>query len=608
MALPPTFNDMRIRAKEFVNEHQDDSSERGEAQTFWNDFFQIFGIKRQSVGIYEQLARRLGKAAGFIDMFWPGVLIVEHKSRGEPLEPAYDQATDYTAELSPDDHPRYIIVSDFQNIKLYDLQTIGKQGEWTISLEELPQKLDLFGFIAGYNKQEYVEQHPVDIKASKQLTKIHNELKQTGYGGQDLEILLVRLLFCMFAEDNGVFDKGIFYDYIYSRTEEDAADLGPKLVLLFETLDKPINERQTTLDEYLQRFPYVNGNLFKKRISTPTFNHNMRHSLLDAARNNDWSQINPAIFGAMFQNVMQESGTEKRRELGAHYTSEINIQKVIKPLFLDTLRTEFEESKHQFHVLSHFHDKLASLKFLDPACGCGNFLVVAYRELRRLELDVLKILYGEHLGDPEINLKSIVKCNVNQFYGIEFEEFPSQVAQVALWLTDAQMNNEAQDVFHKPLVRLPLISSATIIHGDALELDWQEVLGGKKNIIILGNPPFSGGKQMTQFQRDQVKSLFPNGTGAGVLDFVAGWYAKAIEYIKGTDIKVAFVSTNSIAQGEQVGILWKYLLEYGAKINFAHKTFRWSNEASGKAAVYCVIIGFSLEDYGPKRLYEYATP
>lgn len=595
---------MRIRAKIFADYWQNATKEEADKQTFWNEFFEIFGVQRKSLAVYEQQVKRLGRAAGFIDLFWPGTLIVEHKSLGESLDYAYNQAGDYAANLNPAEQPQYIIVSDFQNIKLYDL--VGDH-QWSIDLDELPTKLDLFGFIAGYHKQEYLEQHPVDIKASKQLTQIHDELRKTGYLGEDLEILLVRLLFCMFAEDNGVFDKRIFYEYLYDRTSEDASDLGPKLIHLFQVLDQQIEDRQSTLDEYLQRFPYVNGGLFKKSIATPTFDHNMRHTLLDAARNNDWDQINPAIFGAMFQNVMQESGPKKRRELGAHYTSEANILKVIKPLFLDDLRSEFESSKHQINLLNQLHEKISRLKFLDPACGCGNFLVVAYRELRRLELDILKIIYGEHLGDAAVNVSDILKCSVDQFYGIEIEEFPTQVAQVAMWLTDAQMNKLASDQFHTSIVRLPLAASATIVHGDALEKDWNDVISPTDLNYLFGNPPFSGGKQMSQEQRDQVRALFPGVSGAGVLDFVAGWYAKAMKYIQGTKIRTAFVSTNSIVQGEQVGILWEYMTSNGAIINFAHRTFKWGNESGGTAAVYCVIIGFWLEDSKNKMIYEYAT-
>jgi hypothetical protein len=603
--MPLSWNEIRIRAAQFSEEWKDETSESGEKQTFWNQFFNIFGVDRRRVAVYEQQVRKLSGASGFIDLFWPGELVVEHKSHGEPLDPAFDQAADYLLSLSPEEHPRYVITSDFRTIRLYDLAAAGDTNMLQISLKDLPQKVDHFSFIAGYRKQEIHEEDPVNRKAAERLAELHDQLKNTGYGGHDLEVLLVRILFCLFAEDSLVFGKNQFHDFIYNRTDIDGSDLGAQLNQLFEVLNTAKSTRQTNLDESLHAFPYVNGKLFEERIAPASFDHRMRDRILDAAHDMNWSEISPAIFGAMFQSVMDP---EKRRNLGAHYTSEHNILKAIKPLFLDSLWGEFEIAKDNQQVLNEFHKKIASLKFLDPACGCGNFLVVSYREIRRLELSILKKIYtvpGLHPNELELDLEAVTKCNVDQFYGIEIEEFPAQIAQVALWLTDVQANNEASDYFGKPLVRLPLLHSPSIINSDALDTEWTNVIEPTKLDYLLGNPPFAGKQLQTDKQKAQIELLFEGHNGAGNLDYVSGWYVKAIKYIQGTDIKVAFVSTNSITQGEQVSILWSYMLERGTWINFAHKTFRWSNEGSGSAGVYCIILGFWLEEAKHKQIFEY---
>lgn len=602
--MPLPWSEITVRASKFAEEWKDAKSEQADKQTFWNEFFEIFGTQRKSVAMYEEAVKKLGGAQGFIDLFWPGMVIVEHKSLGKSLDTAYDQAADYALMLSPADQPRYIITTDFQIIRLYDLE--GPEGPkfWQIQLKDLPKKADMFSFLGGYKKQEIIEEDPVNRKAAERLAELHDHLKATGYVGHDLEVLLVRLLFCLFAEDSGIFEKGLFYEFIDDGTDMHGANLGAHVTQLFEVLNTPKDKRQSNLDTRLSKFPYVNGKLFSERIAVPTFDYKMRDSLLKASHTLNWSTISPAIFGAMFQGVMDP---QQRRGLGAHYTSEQNILKVIKPLFLDDLWAEFEKAKQNRSLLNQFHEKLPKLTFFDPACGCGNFLVVSYRELRKLELAVLKEVHGPMVKQGlDFDLESIVECNVDQFYGIEIEDFPAQIAQVALWLTDVQMNNDAAAYFGKPLIRLPLTHSATIVKEDALETEWGDLIAPSKLNYLLGNPPFSGGKLMTQDQRDQVVDLFPKGSGAGVLDFVAGWYSKAIDYIQGTDIKVAFVSTNSITQGEQVSILWEHMLEKGAKINFAHRTFRWSNDASGKAAVYCVIIGFWLAEAKQKWLFDYA--
>ncbi len=441
----------------------------------------------------------------------------------------------------------------------------------------------------------------VNIEAAERMGQLHDKLKAIGYEGHELEVYLVRLLFCLFADNTSIFERWQFKELIQQRTTEDGSDLARLLDDLYQVLNKPQDKRLKNLDEQLAAFPYVNGQLFEQRLSTASFDAEMRRTLLNCCEL-DWGRISPAIFGSLFQSVMD---LQKRRKLGAHYTSEKNIFKLIKPLFLDDLRAEFEAIKKQRRRLQELHKKIAELKFLDPACGCGNFLVVAYRELRELELDILLELNQDN-STLSIDITLNILCNVDQFYGIEIEEFPAQIAQTALWLTDHQMNLKVSEKFGQYYVRLPLKKSATIVQTDALEKDWSEIINPNELNYILGNPPFSGAKYMTDEQRNQITSIFSDVKSSGLLDYVTGWYRKAADYmILNPNIKTAFVSTNSISQGEQVGILWTDLLSSGVKINFAHRTFEWSSEARGKATVHCVIIGFALSDLNVKRLFDY---
>lgn len=470
-------------------------------------------------------------------------------------------------------------------------------------LKDLVKNVQHFGFIAGYIKQTFKEQDPVNIKAANLMGKLHDRLEAIGYEGHDLEVYLVRLLFCLFAEDSTIFEKDLFTDFITNRTAADGSDLAAKLSELFYILNTPVEKRLTNLDEQLSRFPYVNGKLFEERLPPAAFDTAMRNSLLQCCSIN-WGNISPAIFGSMFQSVMNP---QERRNLGAHYTSEKNILKLIQPLFLYELKNEFIRIKNlknnKIKQLTEFHKEISELKFLDPACGCGNFLVITYRELRLLEIEILRELYK---NQQAISIKEIIWLDVDMMYGIEYEEFPAQIAQVAMWLIDHQMNMLISEEFGQYFVRLPLKKSATIVHGNALQIDWEAIVPKNKLSYILGNPPFIGSKIMKQTQRNEIVQLFDKIDGSGTLDYVTGWYAKAAKYIEETNVKVAFVSTNSIVQGEQVGILWKYLLNnFDIKIHFAHRTFKWSNEAKGNAAVYCVIIGFTNFDTVNKVIYDY---
>lgn len=599
MATVISWNEIRTRAIQFSRDWAGEESERAEAQTFWNEFFNVFGITRRRVAVFEKKVDKLKNKHGRIDLFWPGQLLAEHKSRGEDLEAAFEQATDYFAGLDEKDLPQYIVVSDFEKIRIVDLENNTKQE---FHLKDFHKYIKLFGFIAGYQKKEIKSEDPVNIKAANRMADLHKRIEGVGYSGHELEIFLVRILFCFFADDSGIFEKGIFREFIEERTKGDGSDLGQHLQLIFQILNTPDSKRLATLDEELQHFPYVDGILFHETLPIVSFNSDMRDELLKAAAF-DWSIISPAVFGSMFQSIMDPI---QRRNIGAHYTSEKNIMKVIQSLFLDELQDQFKLAGNQKNKLEALLKKLADINLLDPACGCGNFLVISYRELRRLELEVLKKL---HHGNSEslFGGGSLTLLNVDQFFGIEKEEFAARIAETALWLMDHQMNLEVGEVFGKMPDRLPLKTSAKIEIANALRIDWDQVMGNAKPTFILGNPPFVGSKFMMPDQRDDITHLFPIENN-GILDYVSGWYAKAAEYIQNSETEVAFVSTNSITQGEQVGVLWKYLIDkFEIKINFAHKTFKWTNDAKGKAGVYCVIIGFGIKDRDKKFIYEYES-
>ena len=593
MAL--SWNEIKNRAINFSKEWEKEQREHAESQSFWNDFFNIFGISRKRVASFEEPVKKLGEQRGRIDLFWKGTLLVEHKSRGKDLSKAYTQAMDYFPGLKEAELPKYILISDFETFKLYDLEE-DKNYEFT--LNELYKNVHLFGFIAGYTKHKVVAEDPINIQAAQMMGKLHDKLKDVGYDGHPLELFLVRLLFLGFAEDTSIFEKRAFLEFLENKTSEDGSDLGSKLTELFQVLNTPFEKRLKNLDESLATFPYVNGKLFEEFLPIPSFDSKMREILLECCYL-DWSKISPAIFGSLFQSIMDK---EHRRNLGAHYTSEANILKLIRPLFLDELYEKFEKVKKNKKQLAEFHKELSTLHFLDPACGSGNFLIIAYRELRILELEILKILYSENVLD----ISSIVWCDVDQFHGIEVEEFPAQIAQVAMWLIDHQMNMMISEHFGQYFVRLPLKKSANIVHANSLQISWEDVISKEQLTYILGNPPFIGSKLLNSNQRKEMETIFSNVKNGKVLDYVTAWYLKASKYIQGTNIKVAFVSTNSIVQGEQVGILWKELFtNYGIKIHFAHQTFNWSNEAKSNAAVHVVIVGFASFDTTNKKIFEY---
>lgn len=600
--MPLSWNEIKARAIAFSKDWSAETSERAEAQSFWNAFFHVFGIERRRVASFEKqvaIARAGFKLKhGRIDGFWKGTLLIEHKSAGQSLDRAFAQAVDYFDGLPERDLPRYVLVSDFARLRLCDFES-GSETEF--ALKDLHKHIKRFGFIAGYQAQVIKPQDPVNLRAAEQMGKLHDALKASGYDGHPLEVLLVRVLFCLFADDTGIFQPTqAFRAWVEERTADDGSDLGPQLAQLFQVLNTPEDGRSKALDEQLRAFPFVNGRLFEEALPLAAFDATMRERLLDACAI-DWSTISPAIFGALFQSIMD---SKARRNLGAHYTSEENILKLVKPLFLDELRAEFERVKGNRNRLFEFHKKLRTLNFLDPACGCGNFLVITYRELRLLELDVLRAAYGD--GQQLLDIHQRLSLDVDQFHGIEIEEFPAQIAQVALWLMDHQMNVMAGEEFGLYFARIPLKATPHIVHGNALRIAWADVLPPERCSYVLGNPPFVGHHLQSKEQKSDMLHCLRDAPAAGVLDYVCAWYCKAADFIAGTRIRAAFVSTNSITQGEQVGILWRALLQRAPlQIHFAHRTFRWSNEAAGRAHVYCVIIGFAACEPGSRTVFEY---
>ncbi|MDR0499363.1 MAG: hypothetical protein LBH03_06500, partial [Holophagales bacterium] len=626
-----SWDDIQANAISFSKRWEDAHDEMSEAQSFVRAFLAIFGVQdplavgrfekrtphghsiiadepdgeqsensHKGTGQHQQGTRgrgfhdqpgadalRNGRRFGRMDYFWPKQIAIEMKSRGKDLGEAYRQLKDYVIHLPSDDMPELLMVSDFEKIALYNRTTADGVSFKT---KDLHQNIRRFARIAGFETtRRIVEQLEVNVQAAEKMALLHDTLKKRGYEGHDLEVYLVRLLFCLFADSTGIFPRQTFLNYI-QNSKDDGSDLSERIFKLFEILNMPddTRDKKTLLSPNIKQFRYINGGLFKDPLLSAQFDPKMRGILIDCCYF-DWSSISPAIFGAMFQGIMDR---EQRREIGAHYTSEENILKLINPLFIDELWKEFNAIKTELKALDKFHAKIASLKILDPACGCGNFLIIAYRELRLLELEILKIKVSSGQKRLAFAVASLLKVNVGQFYGIECEAFPCQIAQTGLWLMDHLMNMRVSTEFGQHYVRLPLTTSATIVHGNALRIDWESVVSKDELSYILGNPPFVGKKEQSKEQKAELFETFGNQKGIGNLDYVTAWYKKAADMMDSTTIRTAFVSTNSITQGEQAPVLWK-ALHNAVKIDFAHRTFKWSNEAKGKAAVHCVIVGFS---------------
>ena len=513
--MPLSWNEIRHRAIAFSKEWTGVKREQAEKQTFWNEFFNVFGVPRRAVASFEEPIRNLSGDYGYIDLFWPGKVLVEHKSRGKDLSKAESQAFRYIQDLAregrTDEIPRYVIVSDFGRIALHDLEPEDQQNlplfqNYRVASIEFPladfhKHIHAFAFIPGYKQHKFEEQDPINIRAVEIMGRLHDTLEAGGYKGHQLERFLVRILFCLFAEDTGIFEPEAFKLYLVNRTATDGSDLGLHLARLFEVLNTPEEKRKKNLDDSLAAFRYVNGDLFAEKLDFADFNSDMRNALL-ACTDFDWSRILPAIFGSLFQAVMEP---QERRQIGGHYTSERDILKLIRSLFLDDLRADFERAKNSKAELKRFHEKIAGLRFLDPACGCGNFLVITYRELRLMEIEILKALFP---GDqPNLNIQSLSLVDVDAFYGIEISEWPVRIAEVAMWLMDHQMNIRLSEAFGQYFVRLPLKKSPTIVCGNALRLDWKKILPPGQCSYILGNPPFVGKHYRTDDQRQDLLTV-----------------------------------------------------------------------------------------------------
>ena len=608
-----TITEVRRRLQKFAVEHAGDTDEKQHAQQFWRDFYSCFGLSKSSAAMFEARVVKLGGKRGYIDSFIPSLLLVEQKSAGKDLDEAYKQAQEYFLAITNEfERPRYIVVCDFARFRLYDLEASAKDY-LECTLDELHKRADWFKFLLDGKKVTIIaEELPINRKAAEQIAKLHDALLRANYKGRDLEVFLTRLLFCLFADDTGIFGDDGQFRRLVEKTKEDGSDTGSTIAMLFEVLNTAKDERQSNLDDEYKAFEYVNGNLFAEHIKTPYFDYELRKILVGCAVL-DWSGISPAIFGAMFQGVLEDSDTdtahrkESRRELGAHYTSERNILKLIRPLFIDGLREELQKAKGSKTKLKALYDKLATLMFIDPACGCGNFLVIAYRELRRVEIDVIAELFFKGEQGGLLDIKTLSNVSLDQFYGIEIDEAAVHIARVAMYITDHQLNLEAAQRFGEARATVPLINTANIYKNNALRVDWNDYLAANECSYVLGNPPFYGYSLQTKAQKEDMELIFGHVHGAGVLDYVCAWYAKAARYIDANKaIECAFVSTNSITQGEQPAVLWQDLLAQGIVINFAHRTFSWSNEGRANAAVHCVIIGFAKFDRKDKFIFDYA--
>ncbi len=595
-----TWTEIKINASAFTEEWRDAWYERGEAQSFYNDFFEIFGVRRRSVARFEEHVKKLGKKSGFIDVFWPGVLIAEHKSLGADLGQASRQADEYFDSLPEDERPRFKLVCDFQRFDLTDLET-GENSSFT--LQDLPANIEQFAFILGRQRPTHRINQPLNEKAAGYVAQLHHGLIGSGYPTEDAERLLVRLVFCMFADVTGIFQpRGLFLDLIDAKTKESGEDLGYVLAMLFQVLNTAEDRRQETLDPDLKVFPYINGDLFARPISVIASNKALRQLLLEAAQF-DWSMISPAIFGALFQSVLSD---EERAMLGSHATSEENILKVLNDLFLYDMWRELESSTRagsgRIEKLKQLRERLSAIKVMDPACGCGNFLAVAYRELRRVELALVVALKNLRAFDPSVHPISMV--DVDQFFGIELRASSAKIAEIAMWMTDHLMNNEFSLALKTVYSRIPLKSSPKIIVGDALKIDWDSVLQRSECSYIFGNPPYKGSKRQSVVERSLIQSL--SGSSA-TLDYAAGWFFKAAQYIN-ENAKVAFVAINSLAQGEQVGDFFPVLLRnFGLEIIFAHRSFSWDPIGGAGAQVDVIVVGLANKSKAPtkRQIYYY---
>ena len=613
---------VKKQAEEFAKKWEGRGYEKGESQSFWNGLLRdILGVEKPEDFIEYEDQVLMDKSTGFIDGYIPSAkILIEQKSIDKDLKKPvrqsdgslltpFEQAKRYIVDLPVDRHPRWVITCNFREFHIYDMNKPGGEPE-IILLKDLPKEYYRLSFITDTENVHLKKEMELSLKAGDRVgelydafSKQYHNLETDEREQKSLNQLIVRIVFCLYAEDAGLFKhKNQFHDYLARFNPE---NIRTELINLFRILDQKEEERDPYLSKELLDFPYVNGGIFSDDfIIIPQITEDIKELLLAKASDDfDWSEISPTIFGAVFESTLNP---ETRRSGGMHYTSIENIHKVIDPLFLDDLKKEMEEIKSlkQRAVIEkrarEFQDKLSSLKWLDPAAGSGNFLTESYICIRRLENEALRLIFGEQMSliDP-------VKVSIGQFYGIEINDFAVAVARTALWIAESQMKKATEDMFNINLEYLPLKSFPNIREANALRIDWNEVVPAGEVDFIMGNPPFVGKKEQSKNQKEELVSCFGKEVkGVGNLDYVSGWYQKASEFIKHTGTHVAFVSTNSITQGEQVPILWRCLLNKGIRIDFAYKTFRWDSEANIKAHVHCVIIGFSYTGGKQKVIYE----
>lgn len=630
--MPATLsiNAIRERCVKFAYDWSDCvGDEKQDGHEFMRELMKCFGITKRKAISYERRSNRASTGRqGYIDALIPGKALIEMKSAGKDLNKAEEQALDYIHDLADVETPRLLIISDFRRIRIVDLDSematdgSGDAGRTEFRLTQLPDHVDDLKFLAGYGMVQVGsrEQEEASIRAARVMADLYEALDGSGYSDHEASIFLIRTLFCLYGDDAGLWERDLFAEFLETRTREDGSDLGAQLALLYQTLKTPMECRQSTLDELTARFPYVNGGIFEEQLNIPSFSSAMRDELMRACAF-DWSGISPAVFGSLFQAV---KSPEARRELGEHYTSETNILKTLGPLFLDELRQKFADHVHDAKKLTDLRKELGELRIMDPACGCGNFLVVAYRELRSLDTEILVRIRELELArkdNDEFQATMFfddrgehaeIMVQLDHFFGIEIEEWPARIAQTALHLAHHQANREMERLLGQAPSILPLSTSAHITIGNALRTDWTQVCPPSPTVRIVGNPPFIGQSMRSEEQTDDLRVVWGDAYD-GYLDYVTGWFIKASQYFHAVPRggRFAFVSTNSIAQGAPVPALFRPLLEGGWRIRFAHQTFAWTSEAPGAAAVHCVITGFDRgapHEKARPMLFTYLSP
>jgi hypothetical protein len=569
------MNEIRARATQFIRDWRDQpGDERQQAQSFVRDLLGVYGITQTRAAFYEKRVKRSSTGSrGYIDALIPGLALIEMKSAGKDLAAAEQQALDYIDDLPDPEVPRWVLTSDFHRFRLLDLRADRDAPPLEFTLSQMREEADKLAFLAGYGERIFGSkaQEAASIKAAKLMASLYEALEGSGYDDHEASVFLVRTLFALYADDAGVWDRDLFLEFLETRTAQDGSDLGPQLSLLYQVMGREQSRRQSNLDEFVGRFPYVNGGVFEEPLSIPSFDTAMRSRLVEAAMFN-WSAISPAIFGSLFQAVKDKVA---RRELGEHYTTETNIMKVIGPMFLDELRQRFADGFHDTRALKKLRADMGEMRFLDPACGCGNFLVVGYRQMRALDLEVLKRIQ-ELTGETARTMfftEEHLAVRLTSFHGIELEEWPAQIAATALHLVEHQANQAMELVLGDAPDPLPLDKIRSIRVGNALRMDWAEVVEPSDHLYIMGNPPFLGHATRSVEQAQELRDVWRR-TDIGRLDYVTGWYAKSLELFRspGYAGEFAFVSTNSIAQGEPVPALFGPVFAAGWRVKFAHRT------------------------------------